>query len=223
MGNDAKGEKNEAYQKRTAPLRLDQLTLVKGEPKNTAVVIIQREKDNYLESAKAFSKIEHGKRADERIKIECELFKNVYETKCEMVTPKTGGAYWLVETTYTKEKKCFYRNWFKLDGEIVAESNYHPTVNTTERLGNSTVMWCQYKFLVDNGKNPARITKLRRHEVSNQQTNDTARVCFLLNAKMDEFPEAWFMVWKPGDIMNVLLGTPNGKAGFFLVRDWAKI
>lgn len=44
-------------------------------------------------------------------------------------------------------------------------------------------------------------------------------MCFLLSAKMKAFPETWQMTWRPGDLMDTLVGTPNGRAGHFVVQD----
>jgi hypothetical protein len=127
-----------------------------------------------------------------------------------------------VNTEFTKDPTAGYLNRFKLDGEIVAESNYHPKGHPEQKLANSSVLWCQYQLLLNNDVKLPPITKLRRLDVSNTQTNDTARVCFLMSATMKEFPGDWRMTWQPGDIANTLLGTPNGLAGVYLVKDWGK-
>lgn len=219
MGGRSTTEQDERYRKRDVPLSLAKLT-VADKPRDTEPKITGRERDNFLKSEQTYKNILTGNPSAERLERERGLFATAYTTTHKLVTPKEGAPYWWVETSYPKEKACMYLNFFKADGEVHAESNYHPKAHTSELLSNSTVLRCQYQYLLDKGIALGPVRKLRRHDVSNEQTNDTARVCFLLSAEMTTFPESWRMTWRPGDLMNTLLGTPNGRAAVFLVRDW---
>jgi hypothetical protein len=215
------GEKS--YKKRAEPVSVNHLTVVDTAGPGTALTIIKREKDNYQKSVEAFGRASERPHNEDRVKKDLKLFETAYTTTYRFREPKEGDPYWEVNTSSIKEPTKGYLNRFKLDGEIVCESNYHPKDHPEESISNSSVLWCQYQFLLDKPKvTLPPVAKLRRLDVSNEQTNDTARVCFLMSAEMAEFPGNWRMSWPPGAIANALLGTPNGLAALYLVKDWGK-
>jgi hypothetical protein len=116
----------------------------------------------------------------------------------------------------------------------MAVSNFHPSPAEVKKaeeahnvkapiMANSTVFRCQRQYLLDQKIALKRLTDLVRHEVSNDQTNDVAHACFLLSVEVTKFPKEWNYLWdiaEGSECVNALLGTPNGLAAFYLVRDW---
>lgn len=219
MGNDgAKGKK--PYEKRVNPVSVADL-VVSIDPSFTSTDITAEELKHHQDSADAYGRAAVRARADERLDKDLILLDTHYETKLppKKITPKQGPTYWQVQTDLKGDSKCYYIMRFKDDGEIVAVSNYQ-TKTVELKVSNSTVIWWQRQFLIKNGIELPPVTKLRRMDVSNSQTMSTSRVCFLRCATMKQFPEAWYMNWPAGDVANVLLGTPNGIAGIYLLKDW---
>lgn len=216
------GEKS--YKKRTEPISVNELIVADTEQPGTSLTITKREKDNFQKSVEAYGRASERPHNEERVKKDLALFETAYTTTYRFRKPKEGDPYWEVNTSSIKEPTKGYLNRFKLDGEIVCESNYHPKEHPEESISNSSALWCQHQFLLAKSEvKLVPITRLRRLDVSNEQTNDTSRVCFLMSAEMAEFPGNWRMSWPPGAMANALCGTPNGLAAVYLVKDWGKL
>jgi hypothetical protein len=204
-----------------------------------AVDLSEREYENYRKSVEAYARaLQKESIANEAKVLQCEFFNSpkFFTTQHKMVTPKDKDAqpYSEVTTTFTVPGKCIYQNRFYEDGEIMAVSNFHPSTEEVKKaeeahkvkaptMANSTVFWCQRQYLLDQKIALKPLTHLVRHEVSNEQTNDVARACFLLSVEVTKFPKEWNYWWdaaEGSECVNALLGMPNGLGAIYLVRDW---
>jgi hypothetical protein len=213
MGTKGGGEPK-PYTKRDNPVSADSLLTVKKSPSITSAELA-----HYQDSVAAHARAMARPRDDDKATNDLLLLDTRYETTSKRVTPKEGAPYWRVQTVYSLETKCMYLNHFLDDGEVVAVSNYQAE-DKAARVSNSTVLWWQHQHLSNEKGVALKITKLRRHEVSNPQTMNTARVCFLCSAEMKEFPISWQMNCRTGEQFNALKGTPNGLAAIYLTKDW---
>lgn len=240
MGNDSgKGKKpKNTTQKREVPLTIGALEIVGDEPTNpAAVTIAQSERKNFDKSVDAYGRtVDRPKLSEEQKQRQVERFGAYYTTTVKVLEK---GKRWKVTTVpkFTEAKiLCLYENEFTSEGDLVATSNYHAKsgkvtfdgkvydYDESMKVSNSTIFWCQRKFLLDAGIPLPPLTTLVRKEVSNDQTQDTARSCYLLSCELAVFPVKWGHFWSVDDPHNAcalaMLGTPNGLGAVYLVRDW---
>jgi hypothetical protein len=214
--------KKEKYKPRKVrPAAGDLLNPAQAAPsKDTAeaVDLSVREYENYRKSVEVYARaLEKEPIANEAKVLQCEFFNSpkFYTTEHKMVTPKDKDAqpYWEVTTMFTVPGKCIYQNRFYEDGEIMAVSNFHPSPAEVKKaeeahdvkaptMANSTMFWCQRQYLLDQKIALEPLTHLVRHEVSNDQTNDVARACFLLSVQVTKFRKEWNYWWDAAEGRN---------------------
>lgn len=238
------GQEKVTYAKREKPVAAETLKSNRAAPTDQtagALDLSIREYDNYRSSVESYSRALKRESNVAAKNGASEIFNSAWYTTRVKEFPPQGEEKraWQVTTVLNAaESKCIYQNKFFEDGEIVAISNFHHEGETATHavtkevrktgeitLSNSNVMVCQLRYLT--GKNlPVQPPEcLTRHEVSNVQTCDTARACLLISAEMTAFPASWDLDWSMDDnaeapCAEAMLGTPNGTAAVYLVKDW---
>lgn len=149
-----------------------------------------------------------------------------YSTTHQQKKPKSGEPYYQVITAPDPNDPDGYLTHFYMDGRIGAISTYSPKMGAVPM---STVLYYQHRYLVKvlegDGKTiKPPLSSLTIHDVSNVNTNDTARLAYFATIDVGKkIPAKWENVWKmdvDNEAVQALLGCDNGRAAYYIWKDW---